>query len=1263
MVLTAVKEHEMQESLHLIGGNSETARLVGKMDWDTTPLGPMSEWPQSLKTSLSICLACRFPIILWWGPEMVILYNDDYIPALGKKHPAAMGGIGREVWADVWPVVGPMLAEVVSTGKAVKAEDLLLVMNRNGYEEETYFSFSYSPIMDESGGVGGIFTPVIETTEKVIGHRRIETLRLLGNQPRASDLPGACRAAANVLAGAKADLPFGLFYLIDEKSGTACLAASFGVENFPEIAPQEIALHDKTSFWPLADALASDGVHVAGDLHKRFARLPAGAWSSSVREAILAPIAMPGGDRPIALLVAGVNPHRALDDAYLSFYNLLADQLQGLISEALAYEAERKRVEALAEIDRAKTVFFSNVSHEFRTPLTLMLGPLEELLADDSMPSAAHGQLRLLHRNGMRLLKLVNALLDFSRIEAGRMSAAFEPIDLAQTTAELAGVFRSAIEKAGMVLHVNCAALPQPVYVDRTMWEKIILNLLSNAFKFTFEGAVTVTLHALDDRVVLMVTDTGVGIAKDQLPRVFERFHRIEGTRARTHEGSGIGLALVRDLVGLHGGEIAIRSTPGQGTSLTITLPFGKSHLPQDQVRELPTDRPSAAQADAFMMEAELWLASGSGPKAVSMRAPDAAQADTAAQQRIFVVDDNADMRDYVTRLLQPRWNVHAFADGRQALAAAQAHPPALVIADVMMPMMDGFQMLAALRSEPAIKNVPVILLSARAGEEARVSGLQAGADDYLVKPFSSRELIARVEALLLRSSLRAIETAQARRMETVFAQVPAAIAILRGPEHVYELANPSYLELVGGREIIGKPIRAALPELEGQDIYELLDRVYGTGTPYVGRSLRAEVVKGDPPARQECFFDFVYQPMFADEGSIDGIAVVAFDVTELSMARRAAERASRAKDEFLAMLGHELRNPLAPIMTALQLMKLRGIQVAEKERAIIERQAEHLVGLVDDLMDVARVAQGKIHLRKELVELHAIVANAIEIASPLLEEKRHKLRSDIPSHGMQVHVDPNRFAQILANLLMNAAKYTDGDGTISIHAAQEASGIMIEIADNGNGISPEMLPHIFDMFVQDRQNLARSRGGLGLGLTIVRSLIELHGGSISASSAGPGKGSVFTLRFPAVGMQETEPQLARHAPSAACADADGTASVLIVDDNADAARTLGDLFTARGYRTLVAFDGPSALGRLQSETPDIAILDIGLPGMDGYELASSIRAMPGKERVRLIALTGYGQDSDRKRIAEAGFERHIVKPVNFADLEKMLHDSAARLG
>jgi signal transduction histidine kinase/CheY-like chemotaxis protein len=470
------------------------------------------------------------------------------------------------------------------------------------------------------------------------------------------------------------------------------------------------------------------------------------------------------------------------------------------------------------------------------------------------------------------------------------------------------------------------------------------------------------------------------------------------------------------------------------------------------------------------------------------------------------------------------------------------------------------------------------------------------------------------------------------------------AIAIVRGPAHVFELANEPYLELIGKRTVVGTSIREAQPELEGQGIYELLDRVYASAERFVGRSHRVLLKRGPHQELQECFFDVVYQPTFDAQGDVDGIAMVAYDVTTLANARQAAEDANRAKDEFLAMLGHELRNPLAPILTALQLLRLRGVQAGERERVVIERQVRHLVGLVDDLLDVSRITRGKIRLTRVRTRLSDAVAKGIELASPLLEQHQHDLAVAVPTEGLGVLGDPDRLAQVVSNLLTNAAKYTPPGGQIRVSAICDGDEVVLRVRDTGIGIDSQMLPHVFDLFTQDRQAIDRAQGGLGLGLAIVRSLVKLHGGSVAAYSEGRGRGSEFVVRLPYVAVDAPlQEQDQRDVP----VSAPSGVRVLVVDDNEDAALMLCDALGQAGHETATAHDGPAALDLAARFKPSIALLDLGLPVMDGFELARQIRSSHELMSMRLVAVTGYGQEHDRNRTRSAGFDAHLVKPVD----------------
>ncbi|BAY35151.1 multi-sensor signal transduction histidine kinase (plasmid) [Nostoc carneum NIES-2107] len=679
--------------------------------------------------------------------------------------------------------------------------------------------------------------------------------------------------------------------------------------------------------------------------------------------------------------------------------NLRESEIQ-LFREQSAREQERQRAETLAELDRAKTLFFSNISHEFRTPLTLLLASLQDALSDSAnpLPLAQRDRLELAQRNAVRLLKLVNTLLDFSRIEAGRMEAVYEPTDLARFTTELASVFRSAIERAGLRLIVDCPAISEPVYVDREMWEKIVLNLLSNAFKFTLEGEIAVRLHLVDEYVKLQVKDTGTGIAPEELPRLFERFYQIRGVQARTHEGSGIGLALVQELIKLHGGTVEVTSSLGVGSCFTVTIPLGTAHLQTDRIQATRTLASTALGAAPYVQEAERWIGEegtrdwglgtrGQGDKGT--RRISNPQSPIPNPQspvpHVLIVDDNADMRDYLTSILSEYVEVEAVADGAAAIAAVNQRVPDLVLSDVMMPGLDGFELLQALRADARTKEVPIILLSARAGEESVIEGLQAGADDYLIKPFSATELVTRVNAYLQMAQLR-------------------------------------------------------------------------------------------------------------------------------SEALRSERTINRRKDEILSTVSHELNTPLVAILGWTRLLRSSPPSSAMLWKALesIERNATLQAKLVQDLLDISRITAGKIHLNLEPVALQGVIDQAIATVRQC-ETKDIHLDCQLAAAPTIVQGDPERLQQIILNLLTNAVKFTPTGGRIAVSLQTDENQADIIVSDTGCGIDSDFLPYIFDTFRQ----ADGVKKGLGLGLAIARSLVELHGGTIHAQSPGVGQGATFIVKLP----------------------------------------------------------------------------------------------------------------------------------------------------
>ncbi len=896
-----------------LAGGGEMGAMMRAKDWSRTGLGLPETWPQSLRTVIRILLTSRYQMWMGWGPELSFFYNDAYRPTLGVKHERALGEPASEVWKEIWPDIGPRIEHVLRTGEATWDEALLLLLERSGYPEETYHTFSYSPLSDDSGAIVGMLCVVTEETDRVIGERRLSTLRELASEVAGKNTRSeVLEAVRRGLGGNLQDLPFTLTYLFDA-DGKARLAGVTGTGAGHPIAPAVIDPADPNAIWPAAEIRDRRAILVAAELDGRFGDLPSGGWQKSPTEAVIAPIARQGQEQPAGFLVAGVNPYRRHDETWFGFINLVTGQIASGLANADAYEEERRRAEALAEINRAKTTFFSNVSHEFRTPLTLMLSPLEDVLAteDDALPAGQRALVRVAHRNGVRLLKLVNTLLDFSRIEAGRAQAAFAPVDLAAFTADLASNFQSAMERAGLTLTIHRAPLPGPVHVDHDMWEKVILNLLSNAFKFTFEGEIGVDIGPSADGACAEVTvrDTGIGIPEDELPHLFERFRRVENARGRSIEGSGIGLALVRELVRLHGGTIRVASTVGQGSAFTVSIPFGTDHLPPEQVR------PSASaiatslvstniRADAYIDEAMGWLADN--PADAEDRAPAAALDDLTdvalmegeRNRLILLADDNADMRNYLRRLLLAAgYRVEAVTDGALALVAAKRLRPHLVLSDVMMPNLDGFGLLAELRKDPELRDTPILLLSARAGEEAKIEGLTAGADDYLTKPFSARELLARVrtnldmadlrrEAVRVENELRQEAQLARERAEGILASInDGFLALDRDWRFTYVNAAAERMLSRSGTGLIGRLLWQTYPTILGTEV-----------EPNFRRAMAERVTTSFEIHYERVKRWFEIQAFPARDG---GLSIYFRDITD----RKAAEAALQGLNEKLETL------------------------------------------------------------------------------------------------------------------------------------------------------------------------------------------------------------------------------------------------------------------------------------------------------------------------------------------------------------------------
>jgi len=861
-------------------GGGEMGERIREFDWSQTSLGPVEQWPTSLRTCVQIMLTSRQPYWIGWGKDLIKLYNDPYKAIVRGKHPWALGKPASVVWSEIWKDIEPLLNTVMVHSEGTYVESQLLIMERNGYQEETYYTFSYTPVAGDTGKTEGMICANSDDTERILSERQLKTLTQLGKAL------GDVKTSEHVylrtiesLSNNTADFPVVLVYSIKDLHATLVAHSELNVSH-RAVVPDRFSLADVDELSQLFRTVAEEKkMAVVHDVRKKMGDLPTGAWSISPDKAILLPVSISGQRGAHGILMVGLNPFRLLDQNYESFFNLVADQVATSLTKVHAQEEERKRLEALAEIDRAKTTFFSNISHEFRTPLTLLLGPIQDALQEPNEVEHNRQRMDVAFRNALRMQKLVNLLLDFSRIEAGKLDANFEPVDVVSFTEDLASNFRSAIERAGMKLIVHKQTHSQVAHVDVDMWEKIILNLLSNAFKYTEKGSIEVFIRTSDSFVEVAIKDTGIGIPETELDNIFERFHRIQNGGGRSQEGTGIGLAMVKELVRLNEGTIHVESKLGVGSTFTVRVPVTKKSMVSGK-NKVVTKLPSAGSV--YIEEALQWIPGDSD-------VPPELPGNNQNRFKVLLADDNSDMRKYVSRLLHPDYRIVLASDGEEAFTRALGEKPDLILSDIMMPKLDGFGLLQKLKSNLATRNIPFIFLSARAGEEARVEGIMAGADDYLTKPFSSRELLARVSNHIAISNTRR-ETE--REFYNLFLQSPAHIHVMKGPEHIFEFFHPLGIPFTG-RDVTGMKARDAIPSAEGQGFFEMLDKVYREGIPVSLHEARAVLTKPNGETSVH-YFNITYQPWRDLHGNVKGVLQFTFEVTDTVNERLKAEASER---------------------------------------------------------------------------------------------------------------------------------------------------------------------------------------------------------------------------------------------------------------------------------------------------------------------------------------------------------------------------------
>ena len=1329
----------------LMQEESEMQLRVRDFNWSQTSLGHYEQWPQCLKSTLDIILSAKQPMWLGWGPELIYIYNDACKQVLGAdKHPWALGQPARLVWEEMWHICGP-LADKVAIGESVYLANVYMPLRRTDYLEECYYSFSFTPIRDELCDVVGLFCASSLTTSNILNERRLKTHRDLSTRSLLEkSIDSTCDTAIEILSQNREDIPFALLYLIDNQKPVARLKNSFGIEGeIPHINPPlfNLNINDNNNennshidennnnnnnnnndnndnnngntghnfIWPIEEVLKSGKskyISVGG-----LKELPLGMANQRVTVAIIQPICMPNSKDPIGVLITGISPCLTLNSDFISFFELVARQISTAIYNAKSFEEEQRRMELLAEIDRAKTVFFSTVTHELSTPVTLILSPVEELLRDpkNTLDQDQKNQLQIVSRNAHRLLKLINSLLDISRIEAKKMRGEYEATDLPSFTIHLANVFRSTLEKAKLeyIVDIHLFGDDENVFVDRDMWEKIVFNLLSNACKYTLEGSVLISLRKNGNNVELEVKDTGVGIPESEIPFLFERFHRVEGAikQGRSIEGAGIGLALSNELVKLHGGHILVQSTLGKGSAITVTIPLGFDHLPPDQIIEKRGTISEEKLAESpYVIEASSWVDNDYDSTSISNSPPEVTKPSSnvvSLQSRILLADDNADMRQYIKGLLEREHfckEVIAVGNGGDALRIAKTKLLDLVITDLMMPKLDGFDLIKSLKENGPTQSIPVIILSAATKEDDRIKGLQAGADDYIVKPFSAKELVTRIESHLKITQQRKEALLRERELKV------AAFAARKNLHDVMKNINIGFLVLnrdwniVYLNQAMEGIYQSRKKDLLGNNYFEYYPDVIGTNLEKdMKRVMNLKVIVVD---EYYCILNLQwYENRISPHA--DGICIFCTNITlrkqlefdkqqaiELANQHQQkrmfeAEDYKRKQGEFIDTLCHELRNPLNGIYGGLSLIQSdvdsidelmidQQSKLKEKVQMTLRTMSKTIFSMdvcakqqkviVDDVLDLSKLENNKLELNPVPFKLSTLISSVIQMFRTQILEKKLKIIKKIEEK--YVIADPNRLTQILSNLISNAVKFTHAGG-ITVEAVVETlseseNRLRVVVTDTGIGMNVDEQQIIFNRFAQANRRTSTEFGGSGLGLVISKTLVEAMGGSLSVTSE-IGKGSVFTFTL-SCGLNGDQKRISpvnseRIVMTSDTANVDiplernpANINVLIVEDNRFNCKIIGRLLDQKGYiNHSVASNGKEALELLNGKRFDIIFMDVEMPVLNGIEATKLIRE---KERMMNVAnpvpIIGISGNVSQKQIQcglDSGMNGYLKKP------------------
>ncbi|KAL7409075.1 hypothetical protein BDY24DRAFT_404537 [Mrakia frigida] len=1273
--------------------------LLESTDWSKTELGSRSGWPGSLRTAISILMKTPNEAVIWWGSQRTVIYNDAYIATIGSKHPAQFGQPASIAWGEVrgesdaplWTEYSKLADMVIEEGKSVRKDDDLMFLDRGNGPEESYHSWRWSPIQTEDGTNGGLIINSTETTSTVLRQRSLLSLRDLSLRTASARSIGEfSEGILRALEQNGSDFSFSYLYHCkdievltgsDSPDVALTLAGTVGVPYGHPSAPRVLHLNhrpfDSTfvspdredeedpsgtqgSPWPFREAFISRAPVYMDNLEPELVdALEYRSWGEAPTSAVVIPISPDYSQGRLAFLVLGLNTRRAYDEDYADFVLDIQTQLRATLKGIASFESEQKRAKQLEDLDRQKTQFFTSVSHELKTPLTLIQGPLNDLAnSEPSKPRKKLFQIAL--RNSARLVRMVESLLNFAALENGKLRGVFRPLDLSLLIEDLASLFRPAIEKGKITFHVQTEeSAGRLLYLDRDLMEKIVFNLLSNAYKYSIEGSIDVRVSYLKSgHASFEVQDTGVGIPSEEIALIFERFHRVQ-SQARSHEGTGIGLSLTSELVHLHGAQILVSSRTADessdgssGSTFTVLIPFGKDHLPSNQIDDTPdTSIGGSSYAKGIVEEAGLWERSGNSSSQRSMSDSGASGVEGiqtissllwSRSDTILIVDDSADMRAYLVGILSPHCNVVQASDGEQALERALETRIDLLISDVSMPRMDGYQLLSAIRSNPKTASIPFIILTARAGDEERVGGILAGADDYLPKPFSANELVARGH-LQMQLGKRKIEletkfNEQLKANHLLISQSPVGIGKLNSDGVMY-YANDSWYRMTGhptDRPLANWASSLSSKDVEEETLTSLAEIVQGgLGLTWSnGRSTWAQSFEADNDGGTICMLTDV-----TDRKNLER-------QEEAHQRKRAedAEDARRHQEFLVSVISHELRNPVSAILQCTSLCKGNLTFLKDELQTSMDQQKpyspnEALLNLISEDLEgldmIWEMAQSQERISNDVLSMGKAAGNTLRVSSVPCElaveserivstfavecrQKHITLSLDLGPQlkalardGLKVfQTDPTRLSQIFVNLLSNAIRFTAAAPVreIKISVDVRESDPLDEsclpppvdyhpsslpsphspyflygsIKDTGPGLTEHELSLLFKRFSQATPDTHAVFGGSGLGLFVCRMLVELMGGRIEVSSE-PGQGSTFRffiqLETPSQEVQ-SRPVVRYGVPSPSSVAA-RSLHVLVVEDNAINQKVLARQLSKAGLTCELASDGQEGLDLL----------------------------------------------------------------------------------